>query len=185
MCLKDKFALCIYHLRFLHFLLLCLHDVCILCYMNAWYRWMWHTAGVTCRVSLVRVVLEMICFFTEIWILSKYSEDISARAQRINTSQLQCKKLCWYPFFSFLNFEFISVWRGWVGGSALYFLRKKRFFFLHTVLSHPALMYSPFALAFPSLPLSVCFLPRSLHTHAFALVDNLFRQKLSWGEVSF
>lgn len=28
-------------------------------------------------------------FFTEI--LSKYSEDISAHAQRINTSQLQCK----------------------------------------------------------------------------------------------
>lgn len=30
-------------------------------------------------------------FFTEILILSKYSEDISAHAQRINTSQLQCK----------------------------------------------------------------------------------------------
>lgn len=30
-------------------------------------------------------------FFTEILILSKYSEDISAHAQRINTSQLQWK----------------------------------------------------------------------------------------------
>lgn len=44
-------------------------------------------------------------FFTEILLLSKYSEDISARAQRINTSQLQCKN-CLLPFF--LN-EFISL----------------------------------------------------------------------------
>lgn len=33
-------------------------------------------------------------FFTEILILSKYSENISAHAQRINTSQLQCKTVC-------------------------------------------------------------------------------------------
>lgn len=43
-------------------------------------------------------------FFTEILILSKYSEDISAHAQRINTSQLQCKNrvclLFWVYFFS-------------------------------------------------------------------------------------
>ena len=42
-------------------------------------------------------------FFTEILILSKYSEDISAHAQRINTSQLQCKNC----LLAFLN-AFIS-----------------------------------------------------------------------------
>lgn len=51
---------------------------------------------------LVGVLVKMICFSTEILILSKYSENISAHAQRINTSQLQCKS--WLAcFFFFLQ----------------------------------------------------------------------------------
>lgn len=37
-------------------------------------------------------------FFTEILIISKYSDDISAHAQRINTSRLQCKNCVCLPF---------------------------------------------------------------------------------------
>lgn len=43
------------------------------------------------QVLLVRGMMEMILFFIEILILFKYSEEISAHAQRINTSRLQCK----------------------------------------------------------------------------------------------
>lgn len=49
-------------------------------------------------------------FFTEILILSKYSEDISAHARRINTSQLQCKNrvclLFFFFFFGCISFPF-------------------------------------------------------------------------------
>lgn len=55
------------------------------------------------------VVVICFLFFTEILILSKFS-DISANAQRINTSQLQCKNcvglLSW--IWDFLNIYFVE-----------------------------------------------------------------------------
>lgn len=136
-----------------------------------------------CQVSLVRVVLEMICFFTEIWILSKYSEDISARARRINTSQLQCKNCVCFLFFLFFILNLFLCDHGGRSVSALYFL-------IMTAYSPLTPCTDVFSLcpclSFPSHCLSVICLfpmPRSLHTHAFALVDNLFRQKLSEAEV--
>lgn len=43
--------------------------------------------------------LFWVCFFTKILILSKFSEDISAHAQRINISQLQCRNCVGSLFF--------------------------------------------------------------------------------------
>lgn len=128
-------------------------------------------------------------FFTEILILSKSSEDISAHAQRIKKkhSQLQCKNCVCSPFWMCL-FPFAE---GRLRPNVCFYLSMS---YVLIMLKKTFPAYGPLTPCIVEFSLcpclsfcshfTVCNLPLSrakcsLHTHAFALVENSFCRKLS------